>query len=344
MRLAARVKSGFYPAAPDAVRAVCSHISSVHESAALLDPCAGEGEALEIVATELCIPHSRVWACELENGRHARLAERLPGANVIGPVDSLAADISRNSVSVLWLNPPYDTEEGGGLRTEMRFVHAFYNRLVPEGVIMLSTVDRNAANAQFMEGLSLLFYDMQVFTWPGQRRFNEVTIVGYKREKPLAKVPRNFGLAERGTKYDIPAATGPAVFKAHGYTNQQVCELLSSSPLMDPPFTSLSELDPVAPMDAKAGHMALLLSGGYLDGVVQLPGEEPHVVRGSARKVRSQVNQTEEEQEDGGVKRVTTIAERIQITVRTVDLRGKFRELSSDAGIVIDDEPDGKKN
>jgi hypothetical protein len=55
------------------------------------------------------------------------------------------------------------------------------------------------------------------------------------------------------------------------------------------------------------------------------PGEPPHVVRGTARKVEYQSNQTQEETEDGTVVTKTTISEKIVLTIRAVGTDGTIR-------------------
>ena len=71
--------------------------------------------------------------------------------------------------------------------------------------------------------------------------------------------------------------------------------------------------------------MALLLASGHLDGVVRPEGKQPHVVRGSASKREYVSDVTDIVNADGSTSTRTTISERIELVVRTVDLTGRIR-------------------
>jgi len=71
--------------------------------------------------------------------------------------------------------------------------------------------------------------------------------------------------------------------------------------------------------------IALLLASGQLDGTVSPPGEDPHVVRGTALKAPCQPVVTEEVLPDDSVKTTTVIRERIQLVVRAVSRDGVIR-------------------
>jgi hypothetical protein len=73
------------------------------------------------------------------------------------------------------------------------------------------------------------------------------------------------------------------------------------------------------------GHVALLLASGHLDGLVQPAGQSPHVVRGTSRKREYTAGVTETENPDGSTTTKTTISERIELLVRTVDITGQIQ-------------------
>lgn len=89
---------------------------------------------------------------------------------------------------------------------------------------------------------------------------------------------------------------------------------------------------PSPPLVLGVGHVALLLAGGHLDGVVCPDGQLPHVVRGLSRKRQFVADVTETVNPDGSTTTKTTLSERIELVVRTVDLHGTLRTFTeSDA-------------
>ena len=105
--------------------------------------------------------------------------------------------------------------------------------------------------------------------------------------------------------------------------------LLAHSPLRaqltTPPETPL----PSPPLALGVGHVALLLASGQLDGVVQPEGQPPHVVRGTSRKRPYVADVTETANPDGSTTTRTTLSEKIELVVRTVDLSGRLRTLQA---------------
>ena len=101
--------------------------------------------------------------------------------------------------------------------------------------------------------------------------------------------------------------------------------MLASSPLRSHLSTLANIPLPSPPLALGIGHVALLLASGHLDGVVHPDGQQPHVVRGTARKREFISDITETVNEDGSTTTKTTISERIDLVVRTVDLTGKLR-------------------
>lgn len=85
--------------------------------ARLLDPCAGEGEALQILATHLKM---QPYAIELEEGR-AATCKRIFGEKRALHEDMFKADIEPGSMQMVWMNPPFTMDTAGSLRRRREF-------------------------------------------------------------------------------------------------------------------------------------------------------------------------------------------------------------------------------
>lgn len=336
MRLAAQVKGGFYPASPVAVTMTGKLIK--WKAGAILDPCCGECEALDTLAQTLGVPRDKVYAIELERDRRAASAARMPDAHVLEPCSFFDARVTSGSFSVVWCNPPFDDNVKGG-RAEVDFLLRVTRLLAPGGVLCLVIPDHVADRwYQPIPQHLLAWYErLAILTFPEEHRpFQEVVIIGVKRR---GEVPVDAGtwdrdvlrcpLADCTATWETPDRdVSPKTFEKGGMTDADLAEALDASPLWKLTSTAEEAQKPRPPLPLSRGHLALLLASGQLDGVVEPPGEAPHVVRGTARKVPCPPTITTEELENGGEKTVTTIKERIELVVRTVTSDGQIRTLA----------------
>jgi hypothetical protein len=106
MRLAAQMRGGFYPAAPQAIAHAATFLRPPGRGPfCILDPCAGEGAAIQQLGDLLRCPHSSTFAIELDGDRAETLHRALPDAHVLAPGNFLGCRASLNSFSLIWLNP-----------------------------------------------------------------------------------------------------------------------------------------------------------------------------------------------------------------------------------------------
>jgi|SRR5579872_701024 len=334
MRLMAQVKGGYYPAAPVAVALVGNLIK--YRGGAVLDPCCGEGEAIDTLAQSLGAPREQVYAIELEQDRAATTKARLAGAHVMDPCSCFDARINAGSMAVAWVNPPFDDNVHGG-RAEVDFLIKATSWLMPGGVLCF-VIPEHVVGGCYKPAVAHLLeaYDqLALLRFPEEHRpYDEVVVIGVKRR---GKVPVDIGAWFDVTRRDLADVAGtlsweapetqvcPKLFEKGGLTEAELIAAIAASPLWK--LTQLPPDRPVPrpPLPLAKGHIALLLASGQLDGVVCPPGEEPHVVRGSANKVQAPPHVEQEVLESGGVKTITTIRERIQLTVRAVSLDGVIR-------------------
>jgi len=335
MRLAAQVKGGFYPAHEEAVAHAASFLQApIGESFTILDPCAGEGAALRQLSELLSCPPSMRYAIELDDRRAECLHEALPDAHVLAPADFFGCRVSFGCFSFIWLNPPFDYSYGGR-RVEEQFLWRATELLKPDGVLALvcpeDVVEEYSGARQY---LARHYEQIRVIPFPQDHRpFNEVVVFGHKRQRPQAGQSEvlsswDAALAPTDFHYCIPPGSGPRRFEKTEPTEPELRWILASSPLrshlMSPPEADV----PSPPLPLGIGHVALLLASGHLDGLVHLDGKPPHVVRGTSRKDSFISDVTDTENEDGSTTTRTTISERIELVIRTVDATGRIRTFS----------------
>ena len=115
MRNVARLKMGYYPL-PDAEGVKFRSLLSFTGPASVIDPCVGQGTALHMVTSGAEV---RRYGVELYAER-----ARIASANGIETIQGNAFDaIARTeSFSLLYLNPPYDSEIGSVANRRMEAV------------------------------------------------------------------------------------------------------------------------------------------------------------------------------------------------------------------------------
>lgn len=342
MRLEAQVKAGYYAIPPEALNVALERLELRESSSShpILDPCAGEGRAIQQLAQGLGIPEGECHLVELNAARGERCRELMPEARVLAPASLAGCSIQSGCFSLVYCNPPFDTAVGGG-RMEAKFLIAALHGLAPGGILVFVAPERTQKEEwfstnmlQFCDNLSALFFPPEV------RKYNEMIFIAERRSKMADFRRRRLQevFAPRNHRYLIPPATGPGKrFIKTGPTDDEVIEALERSPLnklLQAPKPWALESPP---MQLGTGHLALLLASGYLDGLVQPEGEPPHVVRGVARK--TQVLQESTEEQTGKKERTTKdiYTERIDLVVRAIDASGVIRTFSSGG-------PDGSDN
>ena len=131
MHLAGQVKQGYFAAPLAAIVGILRHLRipdpppdsrSAAEGVNILDPCAGDGKALVRLPEGLGVSHDHAFAIELNASRAARVAESFSDMRLLGPCSFEATRITRHSFSMIYLNPPFDDEFGGGGREEVKFL------------------------------------------------------------------------------------------------------------------------------------------------------------------------------------------------------------------------------
>lgn len=342
MRPQGRMAVGYFPCPHEALDRVLPYIQPPEGQWSILDPCAGGGEAVQHIASTLGCAEGNVYAIELETYRAQRLRELMPSANVLGPCSFFGCKVGAHTVSLLYLNPPFDDSGDGSGRVERQFMDQANALLAPGGVLFLVAPEKIVRQTVTSRSLMAWYDHIWVEPFPEHcRRFNEVAVLAVKRRHICDPDKRRFGEAyvTDPILYPLPVTNGPGQrFTKLSLTDEEIEGLLASSPLRrllnPPPEAPL----PRPPLELGTGHVALLLASGHLDGLVRHPDEPPHVVRGVAVKVEETTDVSTVEG-DGETITKTTISERISMFVRAVGPDGVIHNLTQE-GANLEPEPE----
>ena len=309
-RPASQATAGYFPTPDHLIAAIGSRLAlvrSIYEEPVLFDPCAGTGAAILALAAAILHLHPEDARChcqaiELESTRAALLARTLPVANVHHG-DAFTFGITATSgASVLFLNPPYDTDPEHR-RLEERFLARFTEALAPGGALVF--VIPHYALAASAETLASRYASISVWRFPEPdfAAFRQVVVVAQRREQVTP--PDRFTLQRLRAAADsaenlpvLPAAgEGPALtVRVSGAQLRLTAQAIDVAALLGRarPFAAaapLLGLDrdarqllgaplPVA-LPPRPAHIALALAAGLLNGRRLAPNDPsrfPHLL------------------------------------------------------------------
>ena len=384
MRLAATTKNGFFPADPKAIEGILKHLKMPDppdpkkfrpDDITILDPCAGEGHAIAQFAEGLGIDRSHTYAIELNAARAGRIRENYPGINLLGPCSFHACTIEWHSFSLIYCNPPFDSEFGGGGREEVSFVSRCIDMVAIGGVLVLvCPQDQVWKRQEMINLLDTYFQDIECYSFPDDvRKYGELVTIGRRRKQPVPKESLSSSgvLNSRGAyrcygqpvfpalgepqyekwmggrpvelsrkdeidTWTLPHSWKPRRFLKTELTAEEIEASMAKSQLWKR-FTS-NRVRTVGrpPMSLNRGHVSLQLLSGLLDGYV--PSDPPHVVRGYCGKVWSSPKVEEHTTEDGTHVEKKIFSELPNPIVRAVWPDGNIKTLSDKKPVAADQE------
>ena len=291
-RGASREKGGYYPTPSYELKLLCEKIFvEIGSKATLLDPCAGTGEALKIIANSLVSQGGFVatYGIELEETRAMKVKKYLDHAI---KCDYKQARISSKAFSFLWLNPPYD--EIGHERTEVVFLRNLTDpvlgKLMEGGVLGFCIPQYTLKDAAPL--LAARFDNLSVFRFTDDNypAFKQVVVLGVRRAKARrgedARETREWlkGLSESGPDaltplnaadanlYQIPPSPDKKiVFRGSLLDPAELREDIAHSPVWEGislklfPYKKGSILkNPILPL--KPTHNAIAIAAGAIGG------------------------------------------------------------------------------
>jgi hypothetical protein len=284
---------GYYPL-PESEGKKLRALLSFASPASVIDPCAGQGTALELVTGDASV---RRYGVELDAER-ARIASSKSIETIQG--NTFDAIAKPETFSLLYLNPPYDSEIGtvANRRMEAVFLEHTYRWLRMDGVLILVIPFERLHDCSGM--LSSHFAALNVFrmTDPDSVQYRQIAVFGVRREVRGSAVENNkrqlhsigfcgsfLELAELQPGACAPYSVPPseeATLNYRGLPYDVLEDLLPQSgawkqvvPLLMP-REDVATGRPITPLHG--GHVGLLCTAGLLNGVFG-DGENRHIAR-----------------------------------------------------------------
>ena len=139
------------------------------------------------IAQGLGVLPGHIFAVELNASRAARIADAYPDVRLLGPCSFEATRITRHSFSLVYLNPPFDDEFGGGGREEVKFLRQAVDLLAPGGILVLVCPVNQVFGADRMcELIDTWFEQLELYLFPDDcRSFRECVAFGRRRKTAL---------------------------------------------------------------------------------------------------------------------------------------------------------------
>jgi hypothetical protein len=311
MRPHGKAKLGFFPLPLPEAERLKNCLAFASEFSAI-DPCVGDGV---VFAYLLEGTRGRRYGIEIDANR-AEQAGRL-GIDTMH-ANTIDVRCPAESLSLLYLNPPYDFETGQSnkQRLEQVFLEHTYRWLKPGGVLVFVIPQPQLRVCARI--LSEHFADLAVFklTESASVQYKQVAVLGVRRKRyqhlrdsalldsvrwleMLATKPDIAVLGQQSaTRYEVPAS-GPAVLTYAGIPLDEVEDLLPDSAAYRQASRVLlpKQRDvrgrPLTPLHG--GHVGLLCTAGMLNGVFG-EGADRHIAHWRSVKF---TDHWEEQEEDG---------------------------------------------
>ncbi|SHF42195.1 hypothetical protein SAMN02745218_02220 [Desulfofundulus australicus DSM 11792] len=303
-RLASEAKGGYYPTPPKEMELVCKKLRvEPGTKVNIIDPCAGEGDALKMASDHLKSEGGNVtsYGIEIEATRAGKCRSKLDRVVRCGYEE---ARVTPKAFSFMWLNPPYN--ERGGERAEVTFLRDLTDpvsgKLMNGGVLGYCIPQYVLAQAAPI--LAARFDDLAVYRFTDENFpvFKQIVVFGVRRTKArqgseareirewLKELSREEGLpvldADDGVTYLIPES--PAVkitFRGSVTDPLEVAGDIVRSPvweeikyLLPMPRKVSSLKPPVLPL--KPAHDAVAIAAGAIGGNMGT-----HLLVGMTKKV-----------------------------------------------------------
>ena len=292
-RPAAQTKMGYYPTPDETLEYIRIKIRLSQDSV-ILDPCCGEGYALFNTSFNHSNRHNRnidedikakTYGIELDTQRAAAADKNLDRVlcgsiyeTVIRPLECF---------SMLYLNPPYDYEDGE--RMEYLFLKHSYKWLAEVGLLVYLVPEHILKIKKISDWIARRYEEIQVYRFSrgDYPNFKQAALFGIKRQSeaedgifPQAPYPHIEDTVTNGSNfvYNVPPGHDPQVFELQGIRQEEIDAFKDTAMknIMETLYgiqkSDRKILSPLFPL--RKGHLVSLLMSGVLNGKLNSNGNE----------------------------------------------------------------------
>jgi tRNA1(Val) A37 N6-methylase TrmN6 len=297
VRLSGRLKLGHFPLPPAEGEKIRNLLQFGTEPASVIDPCVGTGAALQQITKG---GNCRLYGIELDAAR-AATAAAVGITTIQGSTFDTHSKVER--FSLLYLNPPYDSEIGtmSNKRMEELFLEHTFRWLRIGGVLVFVIPFERLGTC--VEILGNHFADVRPYMLadPESERFGQIVVFATRKHVNAGTIRsakqrlNNYcnGYVDTPTLIgdELPYAVLPSPGASLTYTGlplDTIEDLLPRSYAYQQvvqqfflPAPTVSQGRPLTPLHA--GHVGLLCTAGLLNGVFG-EGENRHLARWRSTK------------------------------------------------------------
>jgi Uncharacterised methyltransferase family (DUF6094) len=345
-RLEAVARGLFYPTPKRVYEAIALHLEAQAQKnrrPRLLDPCSGDGQPAAWVANAL-----GAESFGIEDNETRAEQSRIVMDHVL-PGDAGDMRLGHSGYSVLFLNPPYDTDNEVQ-RAEHAFLQRFTPALCPDGILVfIVPQQRIALSAHY---LCAHYTDLALFRFPDPEwdQFNQIVLFARRKRAAVydatarkklddwARAPELEPLVDTpdSALCTVPALPLAEVLFAPKEADPNVGRYLAERHGVMAQRAFIDTIRPpeetlVRPlMYLRRGHLAMLMVSGLADDfLIRSRPEDAEqfvfLVKGQQTKRMERVEVTEEELKEG----VTRERERLETSIQVLNLlTGELWDLS----------------
>ena len=335
MRIAARLKLGYYPLPVEQGPMLRAQLAFPNAPTSALDPCCGTGAALHALTAS---SNTTLYGVELDANRAVSAKES--GIQTIqGNVFDVRARVER--LSFLYLNPPYDFEVGprSNERMEKLFLGHTYAWLKPKGVLLM--VIPCKAVFDVSDTLSTRFKDIAIYRLVGEEseKYDQCAIFGIRHNNNghetillrqsisrMMYYPKQLPVLtpEADRMYSVPPSGNVEIYHVGLPLDEIEDRLITSNawkaavPLLLPK-QEVAGGSPITPLHG--GHVGLLATAGMLNGKFG-EGDQAHLAHWRPIKHTSTTVEIEDNME------ITRTRERFSNELAIVFVDGRTQILT----------------
>lgn len=344
------IRNGYFPTDQLTLDRITLAIDAPPEPLRIIDPCCGEGAALDVMSRHLqsCGATPTSFGIEIDEERawHAKSV-----LDTVAHADVHEVRVTDRSFGLLFLNPPYGDlvadQAGTGdrkqarLRHEKVFCKRTFNLLQVGGVLVL-IVPFYVLDQELASLIARHFDRISVYMAPEQQ-FKQCVVFGVKR-KPASPATSAVAMLMAFAQGTVDRLTLPEVWPHERYVvpavrtaddfafavvrldARQIEDVLAKGmhrSTLWPRFELLMQPrldDARPPLRAMTDwHLALVLAAGQVSDIVTSADGRRLLVKGRTHKIKD-ASVTHDIAADGEVTEIRTLTDRFVTTIRGLDL------------------------